>query len=698
VPGKKVSIVLTASICVFSLHACAIPQPQENKGTNTGSASFSALLGQYENLTNSQRIDALESIQNSGSTSPADRQQACYMLARLMQKTADPKQAEQAIALYQTASDQSDLWQRCQLHIAECAAVTGQEKTARAALNALLGSKQTNYHDKASAQYALAQSYLRANEKDNAKNTFELVRQRFPKTEYAVGALYYLGTIANFRRYLTISPDGHFAADIVQQMLTAPGFKPAPHDCALFAQVYYLQGKFKDALQQWRQSHSDSRFVEQADCLQKLSDVAGAKQILQKGIYAHPNSANIVPAAQLYSRLSSRADALKIWQLVLKTSPRYADVALWNLANRQSPAQAIPMYRTLTYKYPNSKFAPDSSWWLIWYQSGSGKLSKKKGASTINALRQSLKRYGQSKAAPRFAFWIGKLEEALKQKDQAKHSYLWASRQFPSSYYGWRSRARLAALNGGHDLGWETKPGANCGNPNWKWPSEPVQIQFEDVVSKCGYTVAVLTMLKQWDEALQLIPQPQDPLVLAWCLANMDSPLEAINAAATGIQGVPQRNSRWQFAYPLLYGKSISSKAHSKQVDPCLIHALIREESRYFSHAVSHSGALGLMQLLPSTAAFTAKHCGISLNDMQDCFDSDKNIRLGTEYFAMLQQRFKGNDLLAVAAYNGGPGAVDDWKSTSDPDAFVENIPFDETRDYIRKVFDSYWNYKQIYN
>jgi soluble lytic murein transglycosylase-like protein len=718
------------------LCACAVPQDSAGSGNGyTTSSTFSNLLSQYEKLTDSQRIDELEAIQSSGVTSPADRQQACYMLARLLQKIpassqaqATPlptttkdvqvKNAQRAIQLYQTASDQSALWLRCQLHIAECAAVTGQEKIARESLNKLMNSKDASRQEKAQAQYCLAQSYLRAGEKDNALKTFETVREHFPKTEYATGALYYLGSInlssANteaglnyFRKYLSLSPDGHFAADIVQQLQALPEFIPTAHDHVLFAQALFVQGKFKEALDNLTkfqaQTHSNMHFFEQASCMVKLSDTDGARRVLQSGIYAHPNSADVVSAAQLYSRLSSRLDALKIWQVLLKSSPHNADVALWNMAARQDMSQATASYHMLVQKYPNSKFAPEASWWLIWWHDPTHSAS-----GSVVQLRSALKRYGQSKAAPRFAFWIGKYEEALKQTSQARSSYQWTSQHFPSSYYGWRARARLAKLNGGSDPGWATTPKGCSADLDWDWPNEPNQIKFEDVAATCGYPIAVLTMLKQWDEAQQLMEQQGDsldqqhaelPIISAWCLANQNLPLEAINAAAIGIDGPPQNSIRWQFAYPLLYGKLISANAHSKHVDPCLIHALIREESRYFSHALSRSNALGLMQLLPSTAASTAATCGITLNGTQDCFNPDINVRLGTAYFASLQQRFNGNDLLAVAAYNGGPGAVNSWKSESaDPDIYVEDIPIDETRDYVRKVFGSYWCYRRIYD
>ena len=142
-----------------------------------------------------------------------------------------------------------------------------------------------------------------------------------------------------------------------------------------------------------------------------------------------------------------------------------------------------------------------------------------------------------------------------------------------------------------------------------------------------------------------------------------------------------------------------------RKVDPYLIHALIREESRYFPKALSRSQALGLMQLLPATAAGVGKRIGVPALNREDVFNPDNNIKLGTAYLEYTLKRFNGNAMLAVASYNGGPNAVKSWVDKfnvsgaggKDWDYFVEEIPFKETRDYVRKVFGSYFVYETLY-
>lgn len=138
-------------------------------------------------------------------------------------------------------------------------------------------------------------------------------------------------------------------------------------------------------------------------------------------------------------------------------------------------------------------------------------------------------------------------------------------------------------------------------------------------------------------------------------------------------------------------------------MDPLLVHALIRQESRYETTALSRSKAMGLMQLLLGTAQGVAKHNGITLSSNNQVFEPPTNIALGTAYLNYVLKRHNGNAMLAVASYNGGPNAAAKWMREfqatggGDQEYLVENIPFQETRDYVRKVFANYWTYENLY-
>ena len=107
------------------------------------------------------------------------------------------------------------------------------------------------------------------------------------------------------------------------------------------------------------------------------------------------------------------------------------------------------------------------------------------------------------------------------------------------------------------------------------------------------------------------------------------------------------------------------------------------------------------MQLMPSTAKeIGAKH-GVTIDSVKDLHNPETNIKLGSYYYAELKSMLNGLDISSVAAYNGGIGSVNRWKSSlyyNDTDEFVEQIPYQETKDYVKKVFRSYWNYIRIYS
>ena len=156
-------------------------------------------------------------------------------------------------------------------------------------------------------------------------------------------------------------------------------------------------------------------------------------------------------------------------------------------------------------------------------------------------------------------------------------------------------------------------------------------------------------------------------------------------------------NRLWPLVYPAGYSDLITHHAVRNNLDPFLVYAIIREESWFNREAVSPAGALGLMQLMPGTAKRVAKE---SYAGRESLFDPEVNIELGTRFFADRLRQFDGNIFLAIASYNAGPEAVEKWMNEFDGnelDEFIENIPYKETREYVKKVFRSYMEYSRLY-
>ncbi len=162
----------------------------------------------------------------------------------------------------------------------------------------------------------------------------------------------------------------------------------------------------------------------------------------------------------------------------------------------------------------------------------------------------------------------------------------------------------------------------------------------------------------------------------------------------------PSRDA-YELAYPKAYWTSVERWASTYNVDPYLVLAMVREESNYLSTAVSSSNALGLMQLLPSTAKWIAESKCKLVYSSDLPFDPDANVRMGTWYISYLIGYYDGDVARGVAAYNGGNGNVDRWTAAAkvtrraDVPGALASI---ETREYLTKVLDSWLWYRALYS
>ncbi len=143
--------------------------------------------------------------------------------------------------------------------------------------------------------------------------------------------------------------------------------------------------------------------------------------------------------------------------------------------------------------------------------------------------------------------------------------------------------------------------------------------------------------------------------------------------------------------FPTPHRAHIEAKARLAGLDPAVVLGLIRQESRFIMDARSGVGASGLMQLMPATARWTAKQVGINYTQ-QMITDRDVNLQLGTAYFKRVMDDLDGSLAMAAAAYNAGPGRPRRWReggTEMEPAAWAESIPFNETRDYVKKVLSN---------
>lgn len=151
----------------------------------------------------------------------------------------------------------------------------------------------------------------------------------------------------------------------------------------------------------------------------------------------------------------------------------------------------------------------------------------------------------------------------------------------------------------------------------------------------------------------------------------------------------------WRQRFPMPFHDAVIAKSNSIGLDPAYVYGLIRQESRFIMNARSHVGASGLMQVMPATAKWTAKKIGMTDFQPHMINDRDVNITIGTSYLKLALDDFEGSMAMAAAGYNAGPGRPRSWRNgpVLDGAIWAENVPFTETRDYVKKVLSNTTNY-----
>ncbi len=187
----------------------------------------------------------------------------------------------------------------------------------------------------------------------------------------------------------------------------------------------------------------------------------------------------------------------------------------------------------------------------------------------------------------------------------------------------------------------------------------------------------------------------EDTLLLASAeLARREGWYERAIATADKADGLVSMELR----YPTPYAELIRASAREVDIDEAWVYGLVRQESRFVPSARSTAGAAGLMQIMPATARWVANRLG--LKDWRPALDEalDANLNFGTYYMKEMLTKFDGSPVLASAAYNAGPRRAQEWRAPGVLEAaiYIDTIPFNETRDYVRKVMANAAQYARL--
>jgi len=391
----------------------------------------------------------------------------------------------------------------------------------------------------------------------------------------------------------------------------------------------------------------------------------------------------------------SEAAALGAAQRLIHEYPQssLASRSLYAIAearqDRGASGPAFTLYRQTAQQFPGTRWGDQAMWIVGWLQYGVQQLQ----AARVTWLSLA-DRSPDAETVTAALFWAARAAAALGHADLADADYRRAAAQYAYTYYGQRAAARLGVA-----------PRIAV--------APPPDIPTGEVPSLDRYQE--LNMLAQAEDAARELEaaatsapdraQGVIGLLLSERYARQNdfsrsiAMAEKASTAAGGVRrgGLPL--ALWQALYPQPFWPVIIQAASRIGVDPYLVAAVIREESRFDPQAGSPVGARGLMQLIPGTARSAARHLGMPALDLRTLIDPATNITLGTFVLAGELARFSRPDL-ALAAYNAGPGAVAHWQAQRpglDQDAFIEEIPYNETRGYVKAVLQSVAMYHWLY-
>jgi soluble lytic murein transglycosylase len=478
-----------------------------------------------------------------------------------------------------------------------------------------------------------------------------------------------------------------------------------PEEWEAIARGYWKEKKYGQASAAYAKAPRTSRNAYLVGRgLQLAEKKAAAANAYKQMIRDFPNDKETASALIQLAKIEPAMEVVPYLNQVINQFPDRAGEALlaqaeildtFNSSNAADEARQL-----LLTKYGYSDAAADYRWSMAQQKARAGDLQ-----AALQWAQPIINQNPKSEQARKSGFWVGKWAKRLGRQQEAKAAFENVLTHHPQSYYAWRSAALL---------------GLNVGDFTTVRQQAPLVERLDErpVLPTGSDTLKELYRLGQdqdawtlWQAEFQnrLKPTVAQQFTDGLLRLGVGDYLQGIAQISTledrdtpeeqaQYQFLRQQPLYWEALYPFPYQELIKTWSKQHQLNPLLVTALIRQESRFMSNIRSSADAVGLMQIVPETAALVAKQMNIKQYALDNPND---NVKLGTWLLEWSHQHYNNNSLLAVASYNASSGKVTTWleeKVFNDPDEFVEAIPFEETQDYVKQVFGNYWNYLRLYN
>lgn len=379
----------------------------------------------------------------------------------------------------------------------------------------------------------------------------------------------------------------------------------------------------------------------------------------------------------------------------------WAEDALNNLATfhvvNNDDQQADAVFRELALRFPSGRYTPRAmskvGWWAYRHEGY---------AEAAEVFERAAVTFPRSDFRPSYLYWAAKARERLADQASADDLFRLAVTDYANSYYG-RLAAKALASRG------QGVPGVN----GQTRPATAIAPASDEGVPPTAELIRWLISLEMYDEALDEVQYAERTwgkstilaATRAWLLNRTGELRPAINLMrqtypqflAAGGETLPAEILK--IIFPLEYWPLITQQAGLHHLDPYLLAALIAQESTFDKDIVSAANAVGLMQIMPTTGRRWARRLGIRAYSTRKLTVAEVNARIGAAYFADLMKQF-GSEHLALASYNAGESRAVKWlreRPGMPRDEFIDDIPFPETQNYVRRILGTAEDYRRLY-
>jgi soluble lytic murein transglycosylase len=352
-------------------------------------------------------------------------------------------------------------------------------------------------------------------------------------------------------------------------------------------------------------------------------------------------------------------------------------------------------------KFPTGPHAARAAWKYGWWA-----YTTRSFAETARVFESAAAAFPRSDYRPPWLYWSARAREKLGQRETADARMRLVHADYLNSYYGRLAARRLtvehasnrdATLRGGI-----VRAGSQVAAPS-AIPEPPPTAGVIRQLLAAGLYDDALHELRYAQKAWGTSPAIE--ATMAWVYHQRGELRRAITVMrraypqflTAGGDALPA--PILQIIFPLTYWDAVKKNSALYDLDPYVVAALIAQESTFDQSARSSANAYGLMQILPSTGRRLAASLGIRRFNTSMLLNGETNIRLGTLYFKRLVQQF-GGAYYALASYNAGENRVVRWKAERpgmDEDEFIDDIPFPETQNYVKRILGTAEDYRRLY-